>query len=275
MKAPSQIVGLFEPAPKQRAARQVQAIKPAMRVRGRYHPISEAQVKSILLARFGSLTSFENPICSIYSVSQRLRIPYSSVQETIKKFLERGRQFAFKFKKGRKRKELAPNLEAQLCSQELLQDWSSYSLRDRVTLCQRRFNLKISVTTLRRLYRCNGIRYRASQKVYRTALTHQERIRKQRLEFVMLLANLIARKADIIYVGKFLAQLTYQRFRRVIVSSLYPSAQRSPLGSTAGCTRPQAGHVPQSLICITSTTPATVSPSLAPSASASSSPSSI
>ena len=91
-----------------------------MRVRGRYHPVSEAQVKSILLARFGSLSSFDNPISSIYSVSQRLRIPYSSVQETIKKFLDRGRQFTFSYKRGRPRKELAPNLEAQLCSQELL-----------------------------------------------------------------------------------------------------------------------------------------------------------
>ena len=91
------------------------------RVRGRYRIISNWDVKRIILTRYGSLERFDAPMNSIYAVSVRLKIPYTTVWYTLKKFRERGHEFDFALAQGRPRREFPEDLVSDLCSTSLLQ----------------------------------------------------------------------------------------------------------------------------------------------------------
>ena len=87
-----------------------------------------------------------------------LHIPLSTVGWVCSTFLERGfdgyRRTLPKFRM------LKPDVQRLLCSEKLLEDWSAFSIKQRVEILKQS-DIKISAATLKRFYRCQGIRPRA------------------------------------------------------------------------------------------------------------------
>lgn len=94
---------------------------------------------------------------------------------------------------------IPPRVQEMLKSRELLQLWSPYSIVERVKLLEAKFSVKISPDTLWRFYRDNDIKSRTGMAVYRQEISNTVELRRKRLVFAKLIANLIAEHKPIIY----------------------------------------------------------------------------
>ena len=66
-------------------------------------------------------------------------------------------------------------------------------------MVERKFNVQMSTTLLRRLYKTHKVTYKKTQMVYRQVLQNQDAYTAKRHAFALELANLIRHRQPLIY----------------------------------------------------------------------------
>ena len=154
----------------------------------------------IVLCRYGHLKDFSLPLNSIYTVSQRTALPYTTVKRVLDKFKANNYKFTVQEKRGSKPfKNIPKELQEELASRRLQEEWKGYPLRKRALLVKQLYDVKISYSTLRKFYRAHDIKYRKTQIVYRNSLKNRDQRDEERREFAELLAQIMYKKHPIIY----------------------------------------------------------------------------
>lgn len=117
---------------------------------------------------FGSTEDFRYVRRTISQVAHQLRMPWSTVQRIIRKFVAGGHSLDLLVaKKPRHFNCIPPLVKKLLLSQDLLQTWSPYSIKERTQLLRTQMNCKISADSLWQFYLKSGIRFRTGTAVYR------------------------------------------------------------------------------------------------------------
>ena len=96
------------------------------------------------------------------------------------------------------------DIRAWLLEPRLLQEWAPYTIRERVVIAQRVWTgrLRLSVTTLLRFYKANGVRNRAAKKVYEIARAESETKEEERKIYARVLGSVIVSRHHYIYVDE-------------------------------------------------------------------------
>ena len=90
-------------------------------------------------------------------------------------------------------------LGKRLLSPEILQRWSCKTLLERVALIQKEFNVKVSYYKLRVFYLKHGVKWRSTQKVYRTHLIMREGLEQQRVQYIKEILPVIMSEQPYVY----------------------------------------------------------------------------
>lgn len=154
-----------------------------------YRLLTQVQKEAVIIARYGAVRKDLEPLNTFKEVSRALRIPYSTVERTVKQFLRTG-TLQIK-KRGRPGSVLTEAMKARLLQPALLKSWSPFSLRDRMLLCQQQFNFPVSYYQLRRLYKHNGVSYKKTEWQYRVAQKNEAMLDEKRRQFAQVLARVI------------------------------------------------------------------------------------
>lgn len=128
---------------------------------------SESLLKKMVLLRFGSFNRPSPPVLSYRKVAAKIGRSEMSVYRRLKLYEETGQLVGYVRRGGRPRADT--EFEKLLCSRTLLQDWSAFSLEERVSLIEKEFGRKVSKSYIHNVYRRQNIRYRKMQEVKRQA----------------------------------------------------------------------------------------------------------
>ena len=160
--------------------------------------------EKIIFRYYGCTQNVGVPIRTKLTVSKMLRIPYATVHDIIRFFIEGGCAMDALISKRRKRFEfIAPAIQTFLLNDKLLQLWRNYTLRERVVIIQSIYStVKISQESLRRFYHHHKIKFRATKQVYWQSMENRVGLDQQRGEYALLLAQAMVRKREICYVDE-------------------------------------------------------------------------
>ena len=160
----------------------------------------------IVFLRYGSLVNPDvtKTIMSAPRIAAKLRMPTSSVQRVLWRFISRGHNIqALIEKKPRNFSRALPQYAQDfLLSPETLQQWQSYSLRERVLLLGRLFGLTIGINTLYCFYKAHNIAYLTAGRCYDIAVRQRVSLDSQRRTFAQLLGNVIVSGRGLLYVDE-------------------------------------------------------------------------
>ena len=127
--------------------------------------------RAIVQLVFKSNTNFTRAIQSPTTVAKLFNISDRTVQSVIRSFKKQQcRLEDFSDQRTTKKtfmEVLDPRIQRELLRKDLLQQWATKNLAQRVALIKEDFDLDLSVYKLRKLYLSNGIRPRSTQMVYR------------------------------------------------------------------------------------------------------------
>lgn len=96
-------------------------------------------------------------------------------------------------------KKLPHNIQQELVSPELLQEWARHSLRVRPALIKQRFDIDISQRMLERLYKHHRVKCKATKQIYRQTLQNIDIVDRKRAEFAVTLTEAIETGRPIYY----------------------------------------------------------------------------
>ena len=123
---------------------------------------------------YGSTTDFSQPRFSVKEAAQLFRMPFSTAAALLRQFAANDCDlFCFKAQSRPRFKMLTEATKKLLLDPNILQQWSAYSIKERVKLLEERYRTKISKNRLTAFYRENGVRYRQLKKVYRESLVRE------------------------------------------------------------------------------------------------------
>ena len=109
----------------------------------------------------------------MYAIAKSLKISESSVLNVLESYHNHDGVIVIP-KQGRKFQRFPENIERQVLDPERLQRWGPYSLKQRVVLCQRELNYRVSFHHIRRIYKKANVRYRKTKWVYRQSIELKE-----------------------------------------------------------------------------------------------------
>ena len=156
--------------------------------------------KRIVFQRYGSLTDFRHAVMYIKAVARLLRIPRSTVQNCLRKFVDGGSTLSVFVRPARQFLVIQPRLKRVLLHKATLQQWAPFSIRERLEIIRILYREKMSYATLRSFYKAHKVSYVCGKTaVYRTYLTNQVHLDSQRQDFALLLANLVKNKYCVVY----------------------------------------------------------------------------
>ena len=123
----------------------------------------------IIITTYGSVSRFQRQIRTVRQVSEKLRIPWSTVNRVLKYFVASGKciDSLLKEKKMRHFNCIPEDVKQVLLSDEMVEAWAPYSIVERTFLLEKHMDCNISTNTMWRFYKENGIKFRSGQAVYR------------------------------------------------------------------------------------------------------------
>ena len=139
---------------------------------------------------------------SLEKVAAKLRIPYATVYNNLKKFVSNGHSFEVFVKRSNRFSFLSARVKQFLVDKRTLQKWAPYTIVERCAMVRRLFGESLGRTTLQRFYKSHDISFRSCKSVYRTYLTRQPQLEAQRKEFAVTLGNVVAQKLPLIYMDE-------------------------------------------------------------------------
>ena len=168
--------------------------------------LSKAEVLDLIRRRYGSLTDFSHARASYSAISRATGMLHETVRSAILLFHKKGDRYAKNsmFGHGGGRPRTVPaHIEAELITEEALNDMRYLTLAGRAELIRRKRGLKVEQSVLGALYRRNGIWL--SEQLGRTPrLTKPQKaaLRQGRIAFARRLQRLLQRRPKrIIYMG--------------------------------------------------------------------------
>ena len=127
-------------------------------------------------------------------------MPFSTAAALIRQFAANGYDLlCFQTQSRPRFKMLAESTKKLLLDPNILQQWSVYSIAERVKLLEERYQTKISKNRLTLFYRENGVRYRQLKRVYREALVREPTLTLQRAVFAMKYAEAVMTGRQILH----------------------------------------------------------------------------
>ena len=85
---------------------------------------------------------------------------------------------------------LPPEVERKICSHEYLNEWRCLPLKRRVFLIKEQFDVTLSITSLSKIYKKNGVRFTKAHKATRLSKKKEAQVNKERIEFAHKLLDL-------------------------------------------------------------------------------------
>ena len=113
----------------------------------------------IIYTRYGSLTRLDNVLMTCEEVSRKLMIPNSTVGFVVSQYERRGCDFDRLARPKGQFSRISGQLKQRLLAPALLNAWVAFSLTERSEIVHRHWGVKISRSSLRNLYRANGVYY--------------------------------------------------------------------------------------------------------------------
>ena len=99
-------------------------------------------------------------------------------------------------------KKFTPHIKDFILSKNTLQEWAPFNLIERVEALRRVFGLKVSPNHLREFYKTNGVRYLGAKVKYKVVTRNKAQYDTRRLDFAVLLSNVIVHKKPLIYMDE-------------------------------------------------------------------------
>lgn len=93
-------------------------------------------------------------------------------------------------------------IKNQLLNQDLLQEWAMYSLKERVELIRKKFDIKASSFCLRDFYIRHKVGHRRIITVKNRAMQNKSTLDKQRFEFAIKLQEILKSGRPTLYVDE-------------------------------------------------------------------------
>ena len=123
----------------------------------------------IIMTSYGSMSIFRRQVRTVRQVSDRLRIPWSTVNRVLQQFAAGGKRVEslLKRKKPRHFNCIPDDIKQILLSDAMVEAWAPYSIAERTKLLQSHLQCRISTHTMWRFYKENGVQFRTGQAVYR------------------------------------------------------------------------------------------------------------
>ena len=121
------------------------------------------------MAAYGSISRFQRQVKTVREISDKLRIPWSTVNRVLRYFVASGKRLdsLLKEKKMRHFNCIPDDVKQVLLSDEMVEAWAPYSIVERTYLLDKHMDCTISTHTMWRFYKENGIKFRTGQAVYR------------------------------------------------------------------------------------------------------------
>ena len=103
---------------------------------------------------------------TIAEISRRLGFPYTTVRSALQRFESAG--YVWKqTRKGPPFKSIPTNVQETLLSKDWLRQNAHFSLKERVMIIERDFDIKMSYSCLRLFYHRNNVKFRRAHWKYR------------------------------------------------------------------------------------------------------------
>ena len=130
--------------------------------------LTEAQVKHLLLRRYGSVTDFSQPIATISMISRATGLHYQTIKDVIQRYHRNGNSYDHDvFKSIPRPKKLSSAFERQLVSYEVLNEMRFLSLERRSRLIEEQYQVRVPANSLALIYARHGVHYKKTKKATR------------------------------------------------------------------------------------------------------------
>ena len=151
---------------------------------------------------YGSLTTFGRPVMKMADVARQLRIAKSTVSLNIRRFIGGGFNLDAMQSKKKSFLKVPARLQRVLLSAKVLQEWSPFSMKERVQIIERVWDYTTNVSFLSRFYKAHKIKYLRAKEVYMRALRMKDSLDRERSLFAVVLGNIIAADQVIVYTDE-------------------------------------------------------------------------
>ena len=136
-------------------------------------------------------------------IGRRLRIGESTVRRFLNKFIQVGCSFERLGHKERGKFKMFPEtVRRQLLDDGVLEAWMPFSLKERIQLIERLFHITTSPKTLGQFYREHHVQYKTTKQCYRRAIDDREELEEERLQYSVLLGNVLTQGRAVIYIDQ-------------------------------------------------------------------------
>ena len=134
-----------------------------------HHRLDDRDRCRVVMAAYGSMRSFRRQVRTVTQVSERLRIPWATVNRVLKQFVAGGKRAdsLIKKKKPRHFNCIPDDVKQVLLSDEMVEAWAPYSIAERTQLLENHLGCQISTHTMWRFYKEHDIKFRTGQAVFR------------------------------------------------------------------------------------------------------------
>ena len=114
------------------------------------------------MASYGSINRFRRQIRTVRQVSDKLRIPWTTVNRVLNQFIASGKRVdsLLRKKEPRHYRCIDEDVKQILLSDEMVRAWAPYSIAERVVLLENHMGCKISTHTLWRFYKDHNVKFR-------------------------------------------------------------------------------------------------------------------
>ena len=133
--------------------------------------------EAIIRTVYSNGLSQKRPRGMLTKAAMIFNMPISSVKHFVEQFESRGRNLTKLNLNGRSKFKMIPALlQKELVSVSLLQEWCRFSMKQRISLLAKHYNVQVSIATLKRFYTAQGVSFKATKRVYRSTLVDHARI---------------------------------------------------------------------------------------------------
>ena len=148
------------------------------------------QKRLVVCVYFGSITDFEQNAFTMANVGRMFRMPTNSVRRIVHEFRLSGFDLNCFQRQAKPRfKMLSSAMRKVLLDPQTLQEWSSYSIAERVQLIKGKYDVSISKNILEKFYKASNVKYRPLKWAYRHALINANSIDQKRADFSISIAR--------------------------------------------------------------------------------------
>ena len=96
------------------------------------NPLKEREVNLIVAMRYGSITDFSKVYQTFTEIGRRLTVLPQTLSTAVKRWHENGNKFMIRKKYKARPRKLLPEVEAEVCSNEMLIKHQFLSIKERV-----------------------------------------------------------------------------------------------------------------------------------------------